>query len=93
MFRKLWDALTGAEIHSFSHKHIVKSVDFSNDGAKLVTGCNDKILRLFDLDNYASGSFKFAFCPFIKSIKSELVDFRADALRGTHVEHKEVSLR
>lgn len=49
---KLWDAMTGTEIHSFPHKHIVKSVDFSQDSSKLITGCNDKKLRLFDLNNY-----------------------------------------
>lgn len=49
---KLWDSLSGAEIHSFPHKHIVKSVDFTNDSSQLITGCNDKKLRLFDLNNY-----------------------------------------
>jgi serine-threonine kinase receptor-associated protein len=58
--RKLWDALTGSEIHSFSHKHIVKSVDFSGDTTKLVTGCNDKSLRLFDLNNYTSSPTVFS---------------------------------
>ncbi|RNA19080.1 Serine-threonine kinase receptor-associated [Brachionus plicatilis] len=51
---KLWDAKSGVEIHSFSHRHIVKSVDFSSDTNHLVTGCNDKNLRLFDLENYAT---------------------------------------
>ena len=51
---KLWEAVTGSELHSFSHRHIVKSVDFSNDSTKLVTGCNDKHLRVFDLANYAT---------------------------------------
>jgi WD40 repeat protein len=26
---KLWDAITGEEVHSFSHKRIVRSVRFS----------------------------------------------------------------
>jgi len=51
---KLWDALTGAELHSFPHKHIVKSVDFSLDSTKLITGCNDKKLRLYDLNEYST---------------------------------------
>jgi serine-threonine kinase receptor-associated protein len=41
-------------LYSFSHKHVVKSVDFSYDTNQLITGCNDKILRLFDLNNYSS---------------------------------------
>ncbi len=53
--RKLWDAMNGNEIHSFPHKHIVKSVDFSHDSSKLITGCNDKNLRLFDLNEYSTG--------------------------------------
>ncbi len=49
-------AQTGQELHSFTHKHIVKSVDFDSiDCSKLITGCNDKNLRLFDLNNYESG--------------------------------------
>lgn len=51
---KLWDAMNGEEIHSFPHKHIVKSVDFSHDSSKLITGCNDKNLRLFDLNEYTT---------------------------------------
>lgn len=47
--------MTGTELHTFSHRHIVKSVDFSTDTSLLVTGCNDKSLRLFDLNNYSSG--------------------------------------
>lgn len=46
---KLWDAVTGDELQAFSHKHIVKSVAFSHDGNYLLTGSNEKILRIFDL--------------------------------------------
>lgn len=47
---KVWDAEKGEELHTFSHKHIVKSVDFSRDGRHLLTGSNEKILRIFDLE-------------------------------------------
>jgi serine-threonine kinase receptor-associated protein len=57
---KLWDALTGVEVHSFAHKHVVKSVEFSSTSQQLVTGCNDKSLRLFDLNNYDSTPNIFA---------------------------------
>eukprot|EP00911_Craspedida_sp_UC1_P000279 UC1_evm1s213 len=46
---KIWDAISGEELHSFSHPHIVKSVAFSPDSTRLLTGCNDKKLRVFDL--------------------------------------------
>ena len=42
---KVWDALSGEEELTLQHKHIVKSVNFSNDSAALATGSNDKILR------------------------------------------------
>jgi serine-threonine kinase receptor-associated protein len=48
---KIWDALTGEELHSFTHSRIVKSVNFSHDSEQLVvTGGQDKIMRVFDLN-------------------------------------------
>jgi len=47
-----WDALSGSQLHSFTHKHVVKTVDFSSDDRQLVTGSNEKLLRIFDLNNY-----------------------------------------
>lgn len=46
---KLWNALTGDEIASFAHKRIVKTVAFSPDDSKILTGGQEKLLRLFDL--------------------------------------------
>lgn len=47
---KVWDAESGDEIHSFQHKHIVKSVNFSKDGNLFATGSNEKLVRIFDLN-------------------------------------------
>ena len=46
---KIWDALTGAEKHTFDHRHIVKTVDYSPDGARLLSAGMEKKLRVFDL--------------------------------------------
>lgn len=46
---KIWDALTGEEVQSFQQSRIIKSVHFSTDNSKLLTGGQDKILRIFDL--------------------------------------------
>ncbi|CAB3370666.1 Hypothetical predicted protein [Cloeon dipterum] len=48
---KVWDALSGDEIHSFQHNHIVKSVDFNVvDPHLLATGSNEKLIRIYDLN-------------------------------------------
>ena len=51
---KVWNAVTGEELLNLQHKHIVKSVNFSRDSCNLATGSNDKVLRIFDLENYAN---------------------------------------
>ncbi|XP_002732021.1 serine-threonine kinase receptor-associated protein-like [Saccoglossus kowalevskii] len=48
---KVWSAVTGDEIYSFTHRHIVKTVDFSEDGSRLLTGSNEKLMRIFDLNH------------------------------------------
>lgn len=47
---KVWNAVTGDEIHSFPHKHIVKCVEFTHDSNQLLTGSNEKLLRIYDLN-------------------------------------------
>merc|ERR1712232_281173 len=54
-----WDALSGEEELTLQHKHIVKSVNFSNDSAALATGSNDKVLRIFDLEQPSEPIIKF----------------------------------
>eukprot|EP01082_Thalassiosira_pseudonana_P009975 g8957.t1 g8957 contig34:513981-515053(+) len=46
---KVWDAITGSPLHSFPHKHVVKSCDWSPDSKRLATGGNEGILRVFDI--------------------------------------------
>eukprot|EP00111_Clytia_hemisphaerica_P019906 TCONS_00058707-protein len=52
---KLWDAVAGKESASFTHKHIAKTVDFSQDGNLLLTGSNEKKMRIFDIQNTDKG--------------------------------------
>lgn len=47
---KIWDTDTGDEISSLSHSHIVRSVDFSSDNNFLLTGSNEKMVKVFDLN-------------------------------------------
>lgn len=55
-YSKIWNAESGDEVLSLPHKHIVKSVDFSSDSVKLLTGSNEKLLRIFDLNQPESGT-------------------------------------
>jgi serine-threonine kinase receptor-associated protein len=54
---KVWDANSGEELHSFQHKHIVKSVNFSKDSTLLATGSNEKLVRIFDLNKPEASKF------------------------------------
>jgi serine-threonine kinase receptor-associated protein len=57
---KVWDAESGEQIHSLPHSHIVRSVDFSDDDCLLLTGSNEKLLKIYDLNNPDSDPIKFA---------------------------------
>mmetsp|Transcript_14914 Transcript_14914/g.28965 ORF Transcript_14914/g.28965 Transcript_14914/m.28965 type:complete len:348 (-) Transcript_14914:958-2001(-) len=46
---RLWDAVNGELLHQFDHKHVVKTVEFSPDDDKLLTGGSEKRLRIFNL--------------------------------------------
>jgi serine-threonine kinase receptor-associated protein len=47
---KLWDAVTGAESYSFTHKHIVRTCAFSEDSKWIYTGGKEKKVRVYDLN-------------------------------------------
>ena len=48
---RVWNAVTGDEVHQFPHKHIVRTAAFERGttAARLVTGGAEKLLRIFDL--------------------------------------------
>lgn len=46
---KVWNASNGEELHSFKHKHIVKTVGFNETSNHLITGSNEKLIRVYDL--------------------------------------------
>ena len=47
--------MSGEEELNLQHKHIVKSVNFSDDSLTLATGSNDKVIRIFDLERANDG--------------------------------------
>ena len=68
----MWDAVSGDKLKTFAHKHIVKTVAFSSDGKNLLTGSNEKILRIFDLNNSDSGKvLSILIFPCLKCIKQQ----------------------
>ncbi len=48
---KLWNALTGEDMKTLEHKHIVKTACFSSDSRFLLTGGKEKKVRIFDVGN------------------------------------------
>jgi len=67
---KVWDALSGEELHSWTHTRIVKSVHFAHDDHRVVTGCQDRIIRIFDLNKPEATALEFPAQP--QSIKQVL---------------------
>jgi serine-threonine kinase receptor-associated protein len=49
MGSKIWDAYSGNPLHSFPHNHIVRSVALSPSSSHLLTGGQEKKVRIFDL--------------------------------------------
>jgi len=46
---KIWDTYSGHPLHSFPHNHIVRSVALSPSSSHLLTGGQEKKVRIFDL--------------------------------------------
>lgn len=49
LYRKVWDTYSGEALHSFPHNHIVRSVAISPSSSHLLTGGQEKKVRMFDL--------------------------------------------
>ncbi|CAM9531368.1 unnamed protein product [Ascophyllum nodosum] len=60
---RLWDAVTGDQVHEFVHRHIVKSVHFKADRSKLATAGHEGILRIYDVASPASAPTEITVFP------------------------------
>ncbi|KAI9326342.1 WD40-repeat-containing domain protein [Zopfochytrium polystomum] len=48
---KVWDNVTGTAVVTLDHSHVVRTVDFSEDGQYVLTGGKEQKLRIFDLQS------------------------------------------
>lgn len=48
---KVWDAITGMEMKTFTHKRIVKSVDISPNSRVVAAGGQDKVIKIWDIES------------------------------------------
>lgn len=46
---KVWDTYKGTAMHTYAHNHIVRSVDFNAAATQILTGGQEKKVRVFDL--------------------------------------------
>ena len=75
---KVWDTYTGTATLTLAHNHIVRAVDISPKGSHIITGGQEKKLRLFDLEKPDSPTFfvdgKFGDLAHGENIKSVVYD-------------------
>jgi len=48
---KVWDAISGVELRTFTHSRIVKATDFSKDSQLLATAGQDKLVQVWNLEH------------------------------------------
>lgn len=71
---RLWCATTGKSLFECKHKHVVKTCDFSNDTLKFVTGCQDGIIRIFDVCSLSNNNTNNNYVTEINSCINNVVD-------------------
>ena len=62
---RLWDAETGKQIRAFGNSGGIRSVAFSPDGARVLTGSHDKTARLWDISDIPKGSIFDIACAWL----------------------------
>jgi len=62
---KIWDCVSGNELGELPHDHIVRACAWSDDGSRLATGCQDKKVRVFNLQNIGDTTSLFTLDPYI----------------------------
>lgn len=67
---KIWDTDHGTVKHSFTCKHIVRSVNFGFMSDRLLVAGNEKAARIFDLNNYDATPLEY--CGHTGSIRQAL---------------------
>ncbi|KAJ2804116.1 hypothetical protein H4R20_002630 [Coemansia guatemalensis] len=66
---KVWDAITGRDLITLSHGNIVKSADFVGDTDLVVTGSQDKAVRVFDINRPDSPTTIVSHTAPVRSVK------------------------
>jgi len=56
---KIWDCISGNELGELPHDHIVRSCAFSSRGDQLATGCQDKLVRIYEIPPADTSSEKY----------------------------------
>lgn len=63
----VWDAVTGAKLHDWTHPKYIKSCDWMDN--KIATGCFDGVIRIYDATRFDAKPASFA-CPDSTNVKT-----------------------
>lgn len=88
------ETFSGNELMTLQHQHIVKTVDMSEDGEWVITGTQDKKLRLFQLSQPEEptlfGEGELAHSGFIRSVildmkRKQILSVDDKEMKSVHV--------